>query len=137
MADELDHGISPGSVSTQGASDVAIPIADWRGGLPKCDASGEPSNRRSIEREPKPMIRSCLFCLLLVTGVATAAPRHVTAAQTRFALLQEQIRTAHHNGDTRKVLSKSLEFAAYLHYSGPAVEQVAVAYAAAGESERP
>lgn len=77
------------------------------------------------------MIRAFPLCMLLMVCTATA---HDNAeATSTFAQLQEQLKVAHHDGNAVAVLSESLKLADFVHYSGPATEQVAMAYAALDE----
>ena len=71
------------------------------------------------------------FALLLAAGAAAAHAE--TDAHTRFTQLLAQAEGARHRGDTRAVLTTSLELATLLHHSGPATEQVAMAYAKLGK----
>jgi len=69
--------------------------------------------------------------LLLAAGAAAAHP--ATDVHTRFVQLLAQVRDARDRGDTKVVLATSLELATLLHHSGPATEQVAMAYAELGQ----
>lgn len=80
------------------------------------------------------MIRAFALCALF--AASTAVAHAATDAHARFVQLREQIGAAQHRGDSRGVLSKSLELARLLHDSGPATERVAIAYAQLGEREQ-
>ena len=71
------------------------------------------------------------FALLLAAGAAAA--RAATDAHTRFTQLLAQAEAARHRGDNQSLLATSLQLATLLHHSGPATEQVAMAYAKLGE----
>src|SRR6185437_9061270 len=83
---------------------------------------------RPIVRRPAVQLA---FALLLAAGAAGA--RAASDAHTRFTQLLAQAEAARHRGDNQSMLATSLQLATLLHHSGPATEQVAVAYAKLGE----
>jgi hypothetical protein len=82
----------------------------------------------------KALIVRRLLCFLLSASDALA--QSVPDARTQFAQLLKQVKEARQKNDEKAVLAASLTLARLLHYSEPATEQVAIAYAEMGDQEQ-
>lgn len=79
------------------------------------------------------MVKRLLCCMLAASGAfAQSAP----SAGEQFAKLLKQAKEARQAKDEIALLATSLELARLLQYSGPATEQLALAYAETGDQER-
>jgi hypothetical protein len=95
-----------------------------------CVAAG--FSKLSDSRAKNAMMRRLLCCVLLASG---AWAMSVPDAGTQFAQLVKQAKDARQKKDYSALVTASLRLARLLNDSGPATEQVAMAYAEAGRQK--